>query len=81
MTIGVFTENGRELSRDIYKQVETSMKAIEAFLQGDLPVDNYAFIFYIKDHTEFESLFNGSEIKIGTVFKAVRKLAVKDLGH
>ena len=80
VTIGVFTENGRELSRDIYKQVETSMKAIEAFLQGDLPVDNYAFIFYIKDHTEFESLFNGSEIKIGTVFKAVRKLAGKGFG-
>ena len=80
VTIGVFTENGRELSRDIFKQVETSMKAIEAFLQGDLPVDNYAFIFYIKDHTEFESLFNGSEIKIGTVFKALRKLAGKGFG-
>ncbi|MCH1455183.1 MAG: hypothetical protein L7T87_02900 [Schleiferiaceae bacterium] len=80
VTIGVFTENGRELSRDIYKQVETSMKAIEAFLQGDLPVDNYAFIFYIKDHTEFESLFNGSEIKISTIFKALRKLAGKGFG-
>ena len=80
VTIGVFTENGKELSRDIYTQVETSMKAIEAFLQGDLPVDNYAFIFYIKDHTEFESLFNGSEFKIGTLFKAIRKLAGKGFG-
>ena len=80
VTIGVFTENGKELSRDIYTQVETSMKAIEAFLQGDLPVDNYAFIFYIKDHTEFESLFNGSEFKIGTLFKAIRKLASKGFG-
>ena len=34
MTIGVFTENGRELSQEIYEQVETSMKAIEAFLEG-----------------------------------------------
>ena len=80
VTIGVFTENGKELSREIYTQVETSMKAIEAFLQGDLPVDNYAFIFYIKDHTEFESLFNGSEFKIGTLFKAIRKLAGKGFG-
>jgi predicted metalloprotease with PDZ domain len=80
VTIGVFTENGRELSRDIYQQVETSMKAIEAFLQGDLPVDNYAFIFYIKDHTEFEGLFNGTEVKIGTIFKAIRKLAGKGFG-
>ena len=80
VTIGVFTENGRELSRDIYKQVETSMKAIEAFLQGDLPVDNYAFIFYIKDHTEFEGLFNGTEVKLGTIIKAIRKLAGKGFG-
>lgn len=80
VTIGVFTENGRELSRDIYKQVETSMKAIEAFLQGDLPVDNYAFIFYIKDHTEFEGLINGTEVKLGTIIKAIRKLAGKGFG-
>lgn len=59
VTIGVFTENGRELSEEIYAQVATSMKAIEAFLEGDLPVDNYVFIFYIKDHTEFEGLFTG----------------------
>ena len=80
VTIGVFTENGRELSREIYEQVETSMKAIEAFLQGELPVDNYAFIFYIKDHTEFENLFNGTEVKLGTIIKAVRKLAGKGFG-
>lgn len=80
VTIGVFTENGRSLSQEIYKQVETSMKAIEAFLEGELPVENYAFIFYIKDHTEFESLFSGQEIKIGTIFKAIRKLAGKGFG-
>ena len=80
VTIGVFTENGRSLSQEIYKQVETSMKAIEAFLEGELPVENYAFIFYIKDHTEFENLFSGQEIKIGTIFKAIRKLSGKGFG-
>ena len=80
VTIGVFTENGRALSSSIYEQVETSMKAIEGFLQGDLPVDNYAFIFYIKDYTEFEGLFNGTEIKIGTIFKAIRELGGKGFG-
>ena len=80
VTIGVFTENGRALSREIYQQVETSMKAIESFLQGDLPVDNYAFIFYIKDLTEFENLMNGSEIKIGTIFKFLRQLIGKGFG-
>jgi predicted metalloprotease with PDZ domain len=80
VTIGVFTENGRELSQEIYAQVATSMKAIEAFLEGDLPVENYVFIFYIKDHTEFEGLFTGQEIKIGTIIKAVRTLVGKGFG-
>lgn len=80
VTIGVFTENGRELSQEIYAQVATSMKAIEAFLEGDLPVENYVFIFYIKDHTEFEGLFTGQEIKIGTIIKAIRTLAGKGFG-
>ncbi len=80
VTIGVFTENGRELSTEIYEQVETSMKAIEAFLQGNLPVENYVFIFYIKDHTEFEGLFTGQEIKIGTIIKAIRTLVGKGFG-
>ena len=80
VTIGVFTENGRELSQEIYEQVETSMKAIEAFLEGNLPVENYAFLFYIKDLTEFEGLFSGQEIKIGTIIKAIRTLAGKGFG-
>lgn len=80
VTIGVFTENGRELSEEIYGAVETSMKAIENFLEGDLPVDNYAFIFYIKDYTEFEGLFNGTEISARLIFKAIRELAGKGFG-
>ena len=80
VTIGVFTENGRELSQEIYEQVETSMKAIEAFLEGNLPVENYAFLFDIKDHTEFEGLFSGQEIKVGTIIKAIRTLAGKGFG-
>ena len=80
VTIGVFTENGRELSQEIYEQVETSMKAIEAFLEGNLPVENYAFLFYIKVHTVFEGLFSWQEIKIGTIIKAIRTLAGKGFG-
>jgi predicted metalloprotease with PDZ domain len=80
VTISVFTENGRELSDEIYGAVETSMKAIEEFLDGDLPVDNYAFIFYIKDYTEFEGLFNGSEFSLGLILKAVRELSGKGFG-
>lgn len=80
VTISVFTENNRDFSEDIYGAVETSMKAIESFLDGDLPVDNYAFIFYIKDYTEFEGLISGTEVRIGQIFKAIRQLYGKGFG-
>lgn len=80
VTIGVFSESGRELSADIYDQVKLSMEAIEAFLDGDLPVKNYAFIFYIKDYSEFQGLVEGTEIKVGTIIKAIRELAGQGFG-
>lgn len=80
VTISVFSESGRELSSKIYDEVEESMIAIEKFLDGDLPVDNYAFIFYIKDYTEFEGLFSGKSISIGKILKAIRQLLGKGFG-
>jgi predicted metalloprotease with PDZ domain len=80
VTIGVFSESGRELSADIYDQVKLSMEAIEAFLDGHLPVKNYAFIFYIKDYSEFQGLVEGTEIKVSTIIKAIRELAGQGFG-
>ena len=80
VTIGVFSESGRELSADIYEQVKLSMGAIESFLHGDLPVKNYAFLFYIKDYSEFQGLVEGTEIKVGTIIKAIRELAGQGFG-
>lgn len=80
VTIGVFSESGRKLSEDIYEQVRLSMGAIESFLHGDLPVDRYAFIFYIKDLSEFQGLMEGTEIKLGTIVKALRELNGQGFG-
>ena len=80
VTIGVFSESGRELSADIYNQVKLSMEAIEAFLDGNLPVKKYAFIFYIKDYSEFQGLVEGTEIKLGTIIRAIRQLAGQGFG-
>jgi predicted metalloprotease with PDZ domain len=80
VTIGVFSESGRELSEDIYEQVRLSMGAIESFLHGELPVDRYAFIFYIKDYSEFQGLVEGTEIKLGTIVKALRELIGQGFG-
>ena len=80
VTVGVFTENGRELSKAIYDEVYTSMKAIENFLGGTFPVDNYAFIFYIKDYSEFQDLVEGKSMKPGMIIKALRALMGQGFG-
>ncbi|MEL6653061.1 MAG: hypothetical protein AAFQ87_19835, partial [Bacteroidota bacterium] len=59
VTMSVFNESGRELSAQIYEEVKVSMQAISDFLDGNLPVDNYAFLFYIKDYTRFQTLMDG----------------------
>lgn len=80
VTIAVFSESGRELSEDIYNEVYTSMKAIENFLGGSFPVDKYAFLFYIKDYSEFQGLVEGEDFRIGTIIRALRELSGQGFG-
>jgi predicted metalloprotease with PDZ domain len=80
VVVGVFSESGRELSQDIYDQVHTSMEAIANFLGGTFPVDNYAFIFYIKDYSEFLDLVEGRSRKPGEIFRALRALMGQGFG-
>ena len=79
VTLSVYSESGRPLSAAIYDEVKVSMEAIATFLGGELPVDNYAFLFYIKDYTEFQSLMEG-EIKIGKAFKLLRQIIGQGFG-
>lgn len=67
VTMSVFNESGRELSSEIYKEVKVSMDAIADFLDGELPVDNYAFLFYIEDYTRYKELMSGGKVKIKDV--------------
>jgi predicted metalloprotease with PDZ domain len=79
VTLSVYSESGRPLSAAIYDEVKVSMEAIATFLGGELPVDTYAFLFYIKDYTEFQSLMEG-DIKIGKAFKLLRQLIGQGFG-
>lgn len=74
VTLGVFTESGRELSQGIYDEVHTSMRAIEQFLGGTFPVDHYAFLFYIKDYSEFKEMVEGTNFSVGKGFKLIREM-------
>ena len=79
VTLSVYSESGRPLSAAIYDEVKVSMEAIATFLGGELPVDNYAFLFYIKDFTEFQGLMEG-DIKIGKAFKLLRQIVGQGFG-
>jgi predicted metalloprotease with PDZ domain len=79
VTLSVYSESGRPLSAAIYDEVKVSMEAIASFLGGELPVDNYAFLFYIKDYTEFQSLIEG-DIQVGKAIKLLRQIIGQGFG-
>jgi predicted metalloprotease with PDZ domain len=48
----------------IKHKIDSAMIAIDQFVGGKLPVDNYAFLNFVKDYRELEAVFSG-EKKIG----------------
>ncbi|MEL6589276.1 MAG: hypothetical protein AAFQ68_04320, partial [Bacteroidota bacterium] len=80
VTMSVFNESGRELSAQIYEEVKVSMQAISDFLDGNLPVDNYAFLFYIKDYTRFQTLMDGEKTKVKDVVGLLRSMIGQGFG-
>ncbi|MEL6675700.1 MAG: hypothetical protein AAFR61_26065 [Bacteroidota bacterium] len=80
VSIGVFNESGRVLSKEIYDQVKTAMEAVAELLDQDLPVSTYAFVFYIKDLREYEGVLFGPRPKIGELVKVFRELNGQGFG-
>ncbi len=80
VTMSVFNESGRELSAEIYEEVKVSMNAISDFLDGELPVDNYAFLFYIKDYTRYQDLMSGGKVKIKDVTALLKDMVGQGFG-
>lgn len=80
VTIGVYNESGRKISKDIYKEIEMSMKALASFFDNKLPVNNYSFIIYLRDYTEFLPTIEGKEIGVFDIIKIVRKLKGQGFG-
>ncbi len=48
VSIAVYAEAGGKHSKKIYTEIKPSMNAIAQFV-GELPVDNYTFLIYLKD--------------------------------
>lgn len=80
VTIGVYNESGRKISKDIYKEIELSMQALAKFFDNKLPVNNYSFIIYLRDYTEFKETLEGTEVGFFDIVKIVRKLKGQNFG-
>lgn len=80
VTVGVYNESGRKISKEIYKETEMSMKALAKFFDNKLPVNNYSFIIYLRDYTEFLPTIEGKEIGVFDIIKIVRKLKGQGFG-
>jgi predicted metalloprotease with PDZ domain len=80
VTIGVFNESGRQISKDIYKEIEKSMQALGVFFGNQLPVDNYSFIIYLKDYTEFKEMFDGGRVGLFGIVKIIRSFKGQGFG-
>jgi Predicted protease with the C-terminal PDZ domain len=48
----------------IKNKIDSAMVAIDQFVGGRLPVDNYAFLNFVKDYRELEDVFSGKK-KLG----------------
>ena len=80
VTIGVYNESGRKISKDIYKEIEKSMNALAKFFDNQLPVNNYSFIIYLRDYTEFLPTIEGKEIGLFDILKLVKNLKGQGFG-
>ena len=54
-TIGVYNELGRPLSEHMAEIIKPKMAAVQKFVGGYFPVENYVFLFYIKDFSRLEN--------------------------
>ncbi|MEY3050359.1 MAG: hypothetical protein RLY31_144 [Bacteroidota bacterium] len=80
VTIGIFNESGRPVSADIHREIEGSMLALARFFDDRLPVDEYHFLLYLRDYTEFQPLLDGEKASFLTLLRAFRQLKGQAFG-
>jgi predicted metalloprotease with PDZ domain len=60
-TVGVYAESGKKIASEVLKEIIPSLEAINAFTNNTLPSNNYTFLIYLKDATEFRDAIYGSD--------------------
>jgi predicted metalloprotease with PDZ domain len=80
VTVGVFNESGRKISKDIVKEVQVSLQALSRFFDQNLPVSNYNFIIYLRDYSHLEPIISGKEKSIFKILRAGLKMRNQAFG-
>lgn len=84
VTIACFDESGQPRAKEFYKNLKRDMEGIAKFLPK-LPVDNYTFIAYVDDFTQFGDILNGerrpSAIEAVQMYRKFKNLGVGALEH
>jgi predicted metalloprotease with PDZ domain len=78
--VAVFNDSKRVLSEQIRKELMASMKAISRFFNDTLPVNRYAFIFYLCDYTVFGDAVSGKKPGFFKTLRAASSILTKNFG-
>ncbi|UCC41571.1 MAG: hypothetical protein JSV96_09210 [Candidatus Aminicenantes bacterium] len=71
--VGVYNEMGNPLSEHFAEIIKPKMMALKNFVGGQLPVDYYIFLFYVKDFSKLEKfLIECPDFEWGNTKKALK---------
>jgi len=62
ITVACYNQSGEKSAPYIADLIKPEMEAVAEFTGGSLPVDNYVFIYYLRDYSEEADLFYDSII-------------------
>lgn len=78
--VAVFNDSKSVLSEQIRKELMASMKAISRFFNDTLPVNSYAFIFYLCDYTVLGDAVSGKKPGFFKTLRAASSILKKNFG-
>lgn len=78
--VAVFNDSKRALSDEIRNELMASMNAISKFFNDTLPVNRYAFIFYLCDYTLLGDAVSGKKPGFFKMLRAASSILNKNFG-
>ncbi|MFC2103747.1 hypothetical protein ACFLS4_00150 [Bacteroidota bacterium] len=74
ITIACYNEAGTKVAHHFKKQIYDHLNAVNDFVGGKLPVNNYTFFFYLRDFTNASEMIYNEKV---TILKLITKILLK----